>query len=81
MYRRINVTLPDKTLELLDQFAPKGDRSRFIDEAIQNYIAQIHRDRLRQQLKEGAIRRAARDRNLAEDWFALEEEAWQQKAK
>ncbi|BAU05456.1 hypothetical protein NIES592_17545 [Fischerella major NIES-592] len=80
MYRRINVTLPDKTLELLDQFAPKGDRSRFTDEAIQNYIAQIHRDRLQQQLKEGAIRRAERDRNLAEDWFALEEQAWQQNA-
>ncbi len=34
MYRRINVTLPDGTLKLLDQFAPKGDRSSFIDEAI-----------------------------------------------
>ncbi|TBR57660.1 hypothetical protein B4U84_16900 [Westiellopsis prolifica IICB1] len=80
MYRRINVTLPDKTLELLDQFAPKGDISRFIDEAIHNYIAQIHKHRLREQLKQGAIRRAERDRHLTEDWFALEEEAWQQNA-
>jgi CopG family transcriptional regulator / antitoxin EndoAI len=80
MYRRINVTLPDGTLKLLDQFAPKGDRSSFIDEAIQSYIAQIQKKRLREQLKEGAIRRAERDRNLVSDWFELEEEVWQQNA-
>lgn len=54
MYRRINVTLPDNTLKLLDQFAPKGDRSSFIDEAIQNYISQLQKEKLRQQVKEGA---------------------------
>jgi CopG family transcriptional regulator/antitoxin EndoAI len=81
MYRRINVTLPGETLTLLDQFAPKGDRSRFIQEAIQHYIAQIQQEKLRQQLKEGAIRRRERDCHLAEDWFALEEEAWQPKEK
>jgi CopG family transcriptional regulator/antitoxin EndoAI len=31
---------------------------------------------LKEQLKEGAIRRAERDRQLAEEWFSLEEEAW-----
>lgn len=80
MYRRINVTLPDNTLKLLDQFAPKGDRSSFIDEAIQNYISQLQKEKLRQQVKEGAIVRAERDRNLASDWFAVEEEVWQQNA-
>jgi uncharacterized membrane-anchored protein YjiN (DUF445 family) len=29
---------------------------------------------LKQQLQEGAIRRAERDLNLARDWFAVEEE-------
>lgn len=42
MYHRINVTLPSETLKQLDEYAPKGDRSRFIDEAIQHYINQIH---------------------------------------
>ncbi len=78
MYRRLNITLPDKTLKMLDQFAPKGDRSSFIDEAIQNYIAQIQKQKLREQLKEGAIRHAKRDLSLADDWFGLEEESWQQ---
>lgn len=81
MYRRINVTLPSETLQLLDRLAPKGDRSRFIHEAIQHYIAQIQKEKLRQQVQEGAICRAERDRNLVGDWFALEEEAWQQNAK
>ncbi|GAX40354.1 hypothetical protein NIES4075_13190 [Tolypothrix sp. NIES-4075] len=77
MYHRINVTLPSETLKQLDEYAPKGDRSRFIHEAIQHYINQIQKDKLRQQLQEGSIRRAERDRNLAEDWFVIEEEAWQ----
>jgi CopG family transcriptional regulator/antitoxin EndoAI len=78
MYRRLNITLPDKTLKMLDQFAPKGDRSSFINEAIQSYIAQIQKQRLREQLKEGAIRHAERDLGLADDWFGVEEELWQQ---
>ncbi|MBW4449573.1 MAG: ribbon-helix-helix domain-containing protein [Spirirestis rafaelensis WJT71-NPBG6] len=77
MYQRINVTLPSETLKQLDEYAPKGDRSRFIHEAIQHYINQIQKQKLRQQLQEGSIRRAERDRNLAEDWFVIEEEVWQ----
>lgn len=78
MYQRINVTLPSETLKQLDEYAPKGDRSRFIHEAIQHYIKQIQKQKLRQQLQLGSIRRAERDRNLAEDWFVIEEEVWQQ---
>jgi CopG family transcriptional regulator / antitoxin EndoAI len=73
MYRRINVSLPIQTLELLDKFVPSCDRSRFIHEAIQYYTAKIQRERLIQQLKEGAIRRGERDRTLTEDWFSIEE--------
>ena len=78
MYHRINVTLPSETLKQLDEYAPKGDRSRFIHEAIQHYINQIQKQKLREQLQQGSILRAERDRNLAEDWFVIEEEAWQQ---
>jgi|GEM_PF-5018099 len=47
MYRRINITLPDETIELIAQVVGKGDsqeetlgdRSRFINEAGQYYIA------------------------------------------
>ncbi|MGF1479673.1 MAG: hypothetical protein ACFB4I_09295 [Cyanophyceae cyanobacterium] len=39
------------------------------------YISQIKQEKLLQQQKEGAIQRAKRDRSLADDWLALEEEA------
>jgi CopG family transcriptional regulator / antitoxin EndoAI len=77
MQRRINITLPEETLDLIDRVAQPGDRSRFIDEAIKHYIEEIGRGNLRKQLKEGAIRRAQRDLALAEEWFTLDEEAWQ----
>ena len=79
MHQRINITLPDDTLKLIDRVAPKGDRSRFIDKAVRHYVDAIGRARLRKQLKEGATRRSQRDLDLAEDWFAVEEEAWQGK--
>ncbi|QLE57830.1 hypothetical protein [Nostoc sp. TCL26-01] len=70
-YQRINITLPAQTLQEIDKFAPKGDRSRFIHAAIQAYITQIQAEKLRQHLKEGAIRRAKRDRQITDDWFSL----------
>jgi CopG family transcriptional regulator/antitoxin EndoAI len=76
MHRRINVTLPNETIQLIDQIVPKGDRSSFINEAVRYYIAQNSKTKLRKQLEEGAISRASRDINLAEAWFDLEEEAW-----
>ncbi|NJK76135.1 MAG: hypothetical protein HC849_09995 [Oscillatoriales cyanobacterium RU_3_3] len=79
-YHRIDITLPTETLQELDRFVPKGDRSRFIHAAICAYITQIQKEKLRQQLKEGAISRAGRDRQLADDWFAVEEEVWRQNA-
>lgn len=76
MYRRINVTLPEETIQLLDRIATKGDRSRLIDEAVRYYITETEKSKLKQQLKEGGIRRAERDLDLADAWFNLEEEAW-----
>jgi CopG family transcriptional regulator / antitoxin EndoAI len=74
--QRINISLPEETLRLLDSVADKGDRSRFIDQAVRYYIDDKGRSELKRRLKEGAIRRAARDRSFAEEWFPLEEEAW-----
>jgi len=60
MHRRINITLPEETPELIDRVAERGDRSRFIDEAVTHYIQEAGRSKLRKQLKEGAITRAPR---------------------
>jgi CopG family transcriptional regulator/antitoxin EndoAI len=73
-YRRINITLPDEALRLVDRIAPRGDRSRFIAEAISHYATATRRAQLRRRLREGAVRRAERDRSLALDWFELEQE-------
>lgn len=77
-YQRINITLPIETLQELDRQVPKGDRSQFIDVAIQAYLTKIRQEKLRQQIREGAIRWAERDRQLADDWFGLEEEGWRE---
>ncbi len=76
MHRRINITLPDETVRLIDRVTAKGDRSRFIAEAVTHYVGATGRAQLRKRLKEGALRRAERDRRLAQDWFLLDEEAW-----
>jgi len=76
VHRRINITLSEETLALLDRAVSKGDRSRLIDEAVRYYIDEKGRSELKKRLQEGAIRRAARDLQLTEEWFPLEEESW-----
>ncbi len=79
MHQRINITLPEATIQLLDEQAPNGSRSRFIDQAIRHFIQTQSRGRLRAALKAGAHARAARDAEMVEAWFVLDEEAWQPK--
>ena len=74
MNKRVNVSLPEGTLRLLDQVAAKRERSRLISEAVYFYVKEMGRAKLRQQLKEGAIRRSERDLSLAQEWFPLEDE-------
>jgi len=77
MRKRVNITLPEETLELIDQVTEHGDRSRFIDDAVRHYIQETGRANLRKRLKEGALRRAERDLGLAEEWFNVDEDVWQ----
>ena len=50
MHRRVNITLPDETIRLVDSIARKGDRSFLIAEAVRHYIASIGKARLRRPL-------------------------------
>lgn len=74
MQRRINVSLSEEAVRLLDRLAPKGDRSRFLDELVKRTA----RDRaaLRARLKEGYTKRAQRDREVASKWDPLADEVW-----
>ena len=76
MHRRLNITLPEETVRLIDRIAKSGNRSRLIDQALRAFLSGKQRDSLRQQLEEGARRRAKRDLALSEEWVSLEEEAW-----
>jgi len=76
MHKRIDVTLPEETVRLIDRVARKGDRSRLINEAVKHYLDGIGRANLRKKLKKGAIARARRDLRLTAEWFPLEEETW-----
>lgn len=76
VHRRINITLPEDTVRLIDRVASKGDRSRLIAQAIRYYVQDTGRRELRKRLREGAVRRADRDLELAREWFLVGEETW-----
>ncbi len=74
-YRRLNITLPERTVQLVDRVAPRGDRSRVIAEAIRQYVTKARRTELKRRLKEGAVRRAERDKLLVAEWSDLDRPA------
>ncbi len=76
MNKRLNITLPERTVALMDRVVSKGQRSRLIDHAVKRYIEEESRTNLRKQLEESAIANARYDLELAEEWFPLEDEAW-----
>jgi hypothetical protein len=75
MQRRINVSLSEESVRVLDQLAPKGDRSRLIE----RLLLKTARDRaeLRRLLKERALSRYQVDKEMAAEWDPLADEAWQ----
>ena len=77
MSQRINVILPDSTLKVLDRVAGKGDRSRFISQAVLHYVQTHGAANLRERLKQGALANAKLDLKIAEEWSPVEQEAWQ----
>jgi CopG family transcriptional regulator/antitoxin EndoAI len=76
MSKRVNIMLPDATVRVLERIAPKGDRSRFISQAVLHYVQSQSRANLRERLKQGALANAKADLEIAEEWFPVEQEAW-----
>lgn len=76
MNRRLNITLPEQTVRLLDRAVPKGNRSRLIDDAIRQYLTTVGRSALRKRLEEGYRRNAGQDLEIAAEWFSVEDEVW-----
>lgn len=81
MHKRVNVTLPEETIRLIDRSTSDGNRSRFIDEAVKYFVRRHGLTELRRLLGEGAERRGARDLAIAEEWFDLDKDAWRKRRK
>lgn len=75
MNKRLNITLPEQTVRLMDRVAGKGRRSSLIDRAVRRYVNQQSRANLRRQLAESYKAHRAFDLELAEEWFPMEEDA------
>lgn len=73
MHRRLNITLPEETVRLLDRVAGKGERSFVIAEAVAEYVTRKHQKEIRRLIREGSRVNAARDLAIAEEWAQLDD--------
>jgi CopG family transcriptional regulator / antitoxin EndoAI len=73
MNKRINIVLPEATVRTIDRMAKPGRRSRFIDQAVQHFVANRSAEALRAQLERSAIRDRDLDQNFIADWSALDQ--------
>src|SRR3954451_9599390 len=56
MAKRINVILPEATVKTIDRLSRPGQRSRFIQRAVQHYVATASPEALQERLKHAALR-------------------------
>ena len=77
MAKRINIMLPESTVRTIDRMVQPGHRSRFIDRAVQHYVATASPEALQVRLKEAALRDHHLDLEIVNDWFAVDQEQWQ----
>ena len=77
MTRRINIILPEDTVRTIDRMVRPGQRSRFIQHAVQHYVATASPQALQERLKQAAIRDRDLTLEIANDWFAVDREQWQ----
>ncbi len=71
--RRIDISLPEKTIKLIDRIWPQeGFRSRsaFIDEAAQRYTIRMQKANVKRSLRAGYRARAERDLEVVGEWEA-----------
>ena len=72
--KRVNIILPESTMEVLERVAPRGGRSQFISKAVMYYVHARGKQSLRERLKAGYQARAGESLKIAAEWFPLEEE-------
>jgi CopG family transcriptional regulator/antitoxin EndoAI len=75
MSKRTNIVLPEATIQTIDRIAKPGERSRFVNRAVQHFIAHRSTEALRTQLERAAVRDRDLDHEISADWSAVDEEA------
>lgn len=78
MGKRINVILPEATIDTIDRIAKPGERSRFINQAVRHYVGYRSAEALRAQVEHTVVRDRDLDRETANDWSAVDQEPWRQ---
>lgn len=76
--RRINIVLPEVTIQSIDRMVKHGERSRFIDQAVRHFVANRGTEAVRARLEETAVRDRDLDSELAAEWSGVDNESWQQ---
>ena len=79
MAKRINVILQEATVRTIDRLSRPGQRSRFIERAVQHFVATASPEALEERLRQAALRDRDLDREIASDWFAVDQEQWQKR--
>ncbi len=74
--KRVNIVLHESTLVSIDRLAPAGQRSRFIERAVQDYVATSAPEALQRRLMEAAIRDRDLDLGVVNDWLEVDREQW-----
>jgi hypothetical protein len=77
MAKRINIILPEDTIQTIDRLSRPGQRSRFIRRAVEHYVATASPEALHGRLKQAAIRDRDLDLEISRDWLAVDQEQWQ----
>jgi len=76
MQQRINISLPEETIKLIDRVTKRGSRSRLIDAAVRHYVSAVGRARLQSQLAEGYRKLSKSSLEISADWFSVDEDTW-----
>ena len=74
--KRINITIPEDTLELVDRIREEN-RSEFINRALKVYVNRLERSKLKKQLKQAYQERAKEDLATVREWEPVERELWE----
>jgi Arc/MetJ-type ribon-helix-helix transcriptional regulator len=76
--RRINIVLPEDTIQSIDRMVKPGERSHFINDAVQYFVAHRGAEAMRTLLEQTTIRDRDLDLEIAAEWAAVDSETWQQ---